>query len=105
MLTGCRGMSAFRGPSGQLRTSASILLLEGTKSHHRRLAMLASKDIDPGRGRMSQAELYRSYAEACMRAAQNAANDAERARWVAMAQHWFEWAEEELKSKPNSTAE
>jgi hypothetical protein len=43
---------------------------------------------------MSQAELYRSYAEACVRAAQNAANEAERARWIGMAQHWLQWAQE-----------
>jgi len=53
---------------------------------------------------MSQAELYRSYAEACVRAAQNAANEAERARWVGIAQHWLQWAEEELK-KPKPTEE
>ena len=50
---------------------------------------------------MSQAELYRSYAEACFQVARNA-NDAERARWV-MAQHWLHCTqEEELKDKPNS---
>jgi hypothetical protein len=40
---------------------------------------------------MPQAELYRSYAEACVRAAQNAANEAERPRWIGMAQHWLQW--------------
>ena len=44
---------------------------------------------------MSQAELYRSYAGACVRAAQHATNDAERARWIGMAQHWVQWAEQE----------
>jgi hypothetical protein len=53
---------------------------------------------------MSQVELYRSYAEACVRAAQNTANEAERARWIGIAQHWLQWAEEELKN-PKPTEE
>jgi hypothetical protein len=43
---------------------------------------------------MSQAELYRSYAEACVRVAHNAADEAERARWISIAQHWLQWAQE-----------
>jgi len=51
---------------------------------------------------MSQAELYRSYAEACFRATQATSDRDERARWLAMAQHWLPWAEQEelKKSKP-----
>jgi len=44
---------------------------------------------------MSQAELYRSYAQACFRAAQGTANQAERGRWLGMAEHWLHWAQEE----------
>jgi hypothetical protein len=42
----------------------------------------------------SKSDLYRSYAAACLRAADNT-SEHERARWVAMARHWLQWAEEE----------
>jgi len=56
---------------------------------------------------MSQAELYRSYAEACFRVAHNAVDDAERARWVSTAQHWLQWAQDEESkgSKKDANAE
>jgi hypothetical protein len=44
---------------------------------------------------MTQPELYRAYAEACFRIAKAAADEAERARWISMAQHWLDWAQEE----------
>jgi hypothetical protein len=50
---------------------------------------------------MSKAELYRAYAEACFRTAQTITDEAERARWVGMAQQWLQWAQdEEAKAKP-----
>ena len=50
---------------------------------------------------MSQVELYRGYAKACFRAAQTTTNEAERARWIGMAQHWLQWADEALqKAEP-----
>jgi hypothetical protein len=48
------------------------------------------------------ADTYRSYAEACFRIAQTTTDDAERARWIAMAQHWLQWAQEaEANMKEN----
>jgi hypothetical protein len=44
---------------------------------------------------MSRADLYRGYAEACFRIAQSAADGAERARWIGMAQQWLQWAQDE----------
>ena len=44
---------------------------------------------------MSQAKTYRDYAEACFRVALTTAEEAERARWVSMAQQWLQWAQEE----------
>ena len=44
---------------------------------------------------MTQPELYRAYSEACFRIAKAAADDAERSRWISMAQHWLDWAQEE----------
>jgi hypothetical protein len=44
---------------------------------------------------MTQAELYRAYAEACFRVAKTAAEESERARWLGMAQHWLQWAQDE----------
>ena len=43
---------------------------------------------------MTQADVYRAYAEACFRVARNSADEAERARWIGMAQHWLQWAQE-----------
>jgi hypothetical protein len=52
---------------------------------------------------MSKAELYRAYAEACFRTAQVTVSEAERARWVGMAQQWLLWAqEEEAKESPKT---
>ena len=42
----------------------------------------------------SKAELYRSYAEACLAVARSVADQSERARWISMAQHWLDWATE-----------
>jgi hypothetical protein len=44
---------------------------------------------------MTQAELYRAYAEACFRVEKTATDEAERSRWVSMAQHWLQWAQQE----------
>jgi hypothetical protein len=44
---------------------------------------------------MTQAELYRAYAEACFRVAKTAPEETERARWLGMAQHWLQWAQNE----------
>ena len=48
----------------------------------------------------AQADLYRSYAEACIRLASAAHDEAERARWVEMAQHWLDWADRERRNLP-----
>ena len=42
----------------------------------------------------SQADVYRAYAEACVRIAQNMSDEAERSRWISMAQQWLHWAQE-----------
>ena len=44
---------------------------------------------------MTSPELYRSYAEACFRVAKLSTDEAERGRWLSMAQHWLQWAQEE----------
>jgi hypothetical protein len=54
-----------------------------------------SKDSDASRARMSQADRYRGYAKACIQAAKAAVDDRERGRWLGMAQHWLQWAQEE----------
>src|SRR4051812_37528885 len=42
----------------------------------------------------SKADLYRSYAAACLRLAGNTCAP-ERAHWIEMARHWLQWAEDE----------
>jgi hypothetical protein len=55
---------------------------------------------------MTQAELYRGYAEACFRVARTSTDDAERARWIGMAQQWLQWAQdEEAKLSPSKEPE
>ena len=49
---------------------------------------------------MTQAELYRAYAETCFRVAKISTDDTERARWINMAQHWLQWAQDEEEKKP-----
>jgi hypothetical protein len=49
---------------------------------------------------MSQAELYRAYAEACFRLAKNTIDEHERTRWVGMAQQWLQWTQEEEAKEP-----
>jgi hypothetical protein len=53
---------------------------------------------------MSQAELYRGYAEACFRTARNTTDELERARWIGMAQQWLLWAQEEEAKGPKKDA-
>jgi len=48
---------------------------------------------------MSKAAEYRKYAAQCMRVAASAAGDAERRRWLDMAQQWTKWAELEQKNE------
>jgi len=60
---------------------------------------------DTSRERMSQADLYRSYAEACFLAAQATTDTAERAKWIGMAQHWLQWAQDEETKKPKPKEE
>ena len=48
----------------------------------------------------AQADLYREYAKECLRIAQIATDETERARWVAMAQHWLQWADELRRGLP-----
>jgi hypothetical protein len=43
---------------------------------------------------MTQAALYRSYAEKCFEIARAATDEAERGRWLGMAQSWLQWAQE-----------
>ncbi len=43
---------------------------------------------------MTQAALYRSYAEKCVEIARAATDEAERGRWLGMAQSWLQWAQE-----------
>ena len=43
---------------------------------------------------MTQAELYRSYAEKCFEIARAATDESERGRWLDMAQSWLHWAQE-----------
>lgn len=51
----------------------------------------------------SQADVYRTYAEACVRIAQNVSDDFERSRWISMAQQWLQWAQEvEAAKAPES---
>ena len=47
----------------------------------------------------SKAAEYRKYAAQCMRVAASAAGDAERRRWLDMAQQWTKWAELEQKNE------
>ena len=51
---------------------------------------------------MTQPELYRAYAEACFRVAKTSTDEAERARWISMAQHWLQWAQDEEVGRPPS---
>jgi hypothetical protein len=44
--------------------------------------------------------LYRAYAEACFRIAKTCTDEAERGRWIGMAQHWLQWAQEEEEKHP-----
>jgi hypothetical protein len=48
---------------------------------------------------MSKAAEYHKYAAQCMRVAASAAGDAERRRWLDMAQQWTKWAELEQKKE------
>ena len=48
---------------------------------------------------MSQKDVYREYAAQCMRVAQSAVGEAERMRWLDMAQQWMKWAEHERKQE------
>jgi hypothetical protein len=52
---------------------------------------------------MSQESLYREYAAQCMRVAQSAFSEAERMRWLDMAQQWVRWADLERKKEEDES--
>jgi hypothetical protein len=52
---------------------------------------------------MSEASKFREYAESCFKIAQAATDEAERARWMSMAQKWLQWAQDAEKMLGSST--
>jgi hypothetical protein len=51
-------------------------------------------------GRMSEAPRFREYAESCFKIAQDTTDEAERTRWISMAQKWLQWAQDEEAKEP-----